>query len=161
LKQFENFTIGKASMIMDDIINGEADKEDAQQLLNYIAYLKKNNLPIPKMLDDFYKERLEQFFLQNKSYAQSIGLKKSRGRPNDKHNLILEISWVIETILNGDNKTNSIKLAAKKFHKSTSAIEEVFDKYKDEALLVVRLKRATLDNGLTQFDLEKLKKYFM
>ena len=160
MNEFEDFTIGKVSMIMDDIINGEADKEDTQNLLNYIAHLKKNNLPIPKMLNDFLKEAYEQFLLQKKSYAQSIGLKKNRGRPNDKHNLILLISWVIETILNGNNKTNSIKLAAEKFHKSTSAIEEVFDKYKDEALLVVRLKRATLDNGLTQFDLENLKKYF-
>ena len=80
MNEFEDFTIGKVSMIMDDIINGEADKEDAKQLLNYVAYLKKNNLPIPKMLDDFFKERYEQVLLQNKSYAQSIGLKKSRGR---------------------------------------------------------------------------------
>ena len=160
MNEFEDFTVGKVSMIMDDIMNGEADKEDAQQLLNYVAHLKKNNLPRPKMLDDFFKESHEQFLLQNKSHAQAVGLKKNRGRPNDKHNLILLISWVIETILNGKNKTNSIKLAAEKFHKSTSAIEEVFDKYKDEALLVVRLKRATLDNGLTQFDQENLKKYF-
>ena len=160
MNEFEDFTIGKVSLIMDDIINGEADKNDAQKLFNYIAHLKKNNLPIPKMLNDFLKESYEQFLLQKKSYAQTIGLKKNRGRPNDKHNLILVISWVIETILNGENKTNSIKLAAKKFHKSTSAIEEVFDKYKNEALLVVRLKRVTLDNGLTQFDLENLKKYF-
>ena len=99
MNEFENFTIGKISMIMDDILNGEADKEDAKQLLNYVAYLKKNNLPIPKMLDDFFKERYEQVLLQNKSYAQSIGLKKSRGRPNAKHELILLVADVWFTYL--------------------------------------------------------------
>ena len=160
MNEFADFTIGKVSMIMDDIINGEADKEDAQQLLNYIAYLKKNNLPIPKMLDDFFKERYEQVLLQNKSYAQSIGLKKSRGRPNAKHELILLVADVLENILEYKLKEEAIRVTSKKFHKAPSSIKEIFDKYKHEALHVVKLKIVLNGFSLEAFDFSLLDKYF-
>ena len=160
MNEFENFTIGKISMIMDDILNGEADKEDAKQLLNYVAYLKKNNLPIPKMLDDFFKERYEQVLLQNKSYAQSIGLKKSRGRPNAKHELILLVADVLENILEYKLKEEAIRVTSKKFHKAPSSIKEIFDKYKHEALHVVKLKIVLNGFSLEAFDFSLLDKYF-
>jgi hypothetical protein len=160
MNEFEDFTIGKVSMIMDDIMNGEADKEDAQQLLNYIAYLKKNNLPIPKMLDDFYKESHEQFLLQNKSYAQSIGLKKSRGRPNAKHELILLVADVLENILEYKLKEEAIRITSRKFYKAPSSIKEIFDKYKHDALHVVKLKIVLNGFSLEVFDFSLLDKYF-
>jgi hypothetical protein len=160
MNQFEDFTIGKVSMIMDDILNGEADKEDAKQLLNYVAYQKKNNLPIPKMLDDFLKESHEQFLLQKKSYAQSIGLKKSRGRPNAKHELILLVADVLENILEYKLKEEAIRMTSKKFHKAPSSIKEIFDKYKHDALHVVKLKIVLNGFSLEAFDFSLLDKYF-
>lgn len=160
MNEFEDFTIGKISMIMDDIINGEADKEDAQQLLTYVAHLKKNNLPVPKMLDDFFKESYEQVLLQNKSYAQAVGLKKRRGRPNAKYELILLVADVLENILEYKLKEEAIRVTSEKFHKVPSSIKEIFDKYKHEALHVVKLKIILNGFSLEAFDFSLLDKYF-
>ena len=160
MNEFEDFTIGKVSMIMDDILNGEAVNEDAKQLLNYVAYLKKNNLPIPKMLDTFYTERNEQFLLQNKSHAQAVGLKKGRGRPNAKHELTLLVADVLENILQHNLKEEAIRITSRKFYKAPSSIKEIFDKYKHDALHVVKLKIVLNGFSLEAFDFSLLDKYF-
>lgn len=160
MNQFDDFTIGKVSMIMDDIINGEADKEDAKELLNYIAYLKKNNLPIPKLLNDFCNKSFDEVLLQEKSYAQAVGLKKRRGRPNAKHELILLVVDVLENILERNLKEEAIRITSRKFHKAPSSIKEIFDKYKHDALHVVKLKIVLNGFSLEAFDFYLLDKYF-
>jgi hypothetical protein len=160
MNQFDDFTIGKVTMIMDDIINGEADKEDAKELLNYVAHLKKNNLPIPKLLNDFCNKSFDEVLLQEKSYAQAVGLKKRRGRPNAKHELILLVADVLENILQHKLKEEAIRITSRKFYKAPSSIKEIFDKYKHDALHVVKLKIVLNGFSLEAFDFSLLDKYF-
>ena len=42
MNQFEDLTFGKISMIIDDIVNGEADSKEAKYLYEYFIFLNKS-----------------------------------------------------------------------------------------------------------------------
>jgi hypothetical protein len=51
-------------------------------------------------------------------------------------------------------------MTSKKFHKAPSSIKEIFDKYKHDALHVVKLKIVLNGFSLEAFDFSLLDKYF-
>jgi hypothetical protein len=159
MNEFEDLTIGKISMIIDDIVNGEANSKEAKYLFDYVIFLNKNNMPIPNELNKFYEDAKKEIFYGKKSIAQAFGFKKKRGRVRDKERIIPCVVDVMENILQGFTKEDAIRLSIEKFPKVPSSIKENFDNYKEEAIHILKIKIILDGNKLHSYNFSLLDKY--
>ena len=159
MNQFEDLTFGKISMIIDDIVNGEADSKEAKYLYEYFIFLNKNNMSAPKELIEFYENAKKEIFCGKKSIAQAFGFKKKRGRAREKERIIPCVVDVMENILQGFLKEDAIRLSIEKFPKVPSSIKENFDNYKEDAIHILKLKIILDGDKLDSYNFSLLDKY--
>ena len=157
---FLDFDEEKISAIIEDIYEKRANPKNAERLLSFIAYLKKNKLKIPPKLQTFIEGAIEDVLTQTKSFEVAFGLKKKIGRPDSREELMKVIATSLNYIMGGKSKTAALKMAAKAYSKSYSSLHLVFDKYKLDALTYLKLKHLKNKDPLTDDDIDPLRKYF-
>lgn len=158
--KFADFDEEKILAIIEDIYEKRANPKNALRLLDYIAYLKNNNLKIHPKLNSFISGAVEDVLTQKKSFDIAFGLKKKIGRPDSREELTKVIATSLNYIMGGKSKTAALKMAAKAYGKSYSSLHFVFDKYKLDALTYLKLKHLKNKDPLTDADIYPLRKYF-
>lgn len=156
MNEFEDLTIGKISMIIDDILKGKAEPKEAKYLFNYFVFLNRNNKPIPKELTELYEKATIEMFTGKKSRDQAFGIKKKRGRPNSESELSCVVASVLELMIEGYDKKEAINLVAPHANKHPQSIVDIFEKYKCQAAVVLRMDRCLEGEALTLENLEVL-----
>ncbi|MGD8617301.1 MAG: hypothetical protein PVI91_16825 [Gammaproteobacteria bacterium] len=144
-----------------EIREGDAEPEQARQLLGHFCDLVESRQLVPPELLTYMKDAMRAYLAGEKTLESALGLARKRGRPKaDQQTRIQMAAEVLRCRLGGMSHQDSLSEVAKNFNKAESVIGEAWADWAQDGLFLLRIERSLDQYPWTPEEVEKLTDIF-
>lgn len=138
----ENLTPRAIVQIAWDVIDGKADKADAENLLALFCDCVDNRQPVPRDLAVHLRDSFRRYLAGEKTIGAALGLAKKKGRPKADQELPIKMATeVLRLRMRKTIHEGALANVAGKFECGVTAVSDAWRKHSQDAIISIRLER--------------------
>ena len=125
-----------------DVIDGTAEKADAEALLALFCDCVDNRQPVPRDLAVHLRDSFRRYLAGEKTIDAALGLVKKKGRPTSDQELPIKMAReVLRLRMKEISHIVALDLVAGQFDCGVTAVSDAWRKHQQDAIISIRLER--------------------
>jgi uncharacterized caspase-like protein len=142
-----------------DVIDGTAEKQDAETLLALFCDCVDCQQPVPRELAVHLRDSFRRYLAGEQSIGAALGLVKKKGRPAaDEDAQTLMATEVLRQRFLGTPHQDALYSVAEEFKCAESTVGEAWKKHRLDAWMVFRMERNLEESPWSEDELGRLVK---
>ena len=135
-------TPGEIKDLIDSIYHGNANPNDAKELLQIFCDCLDKSEPVPNDILIFLKHAFTAVLTEEKTLDKALGLKRKRGTPKrDEEKDTLVALQFLKLKNAGETYLSSTISLAEKLNISEGHVKKCWNRYRDDAMLLLRIEQ--------------------
>lgn len=137
-----DLTPGAIIQIAWDVIEGTAEKSNAEALLALFCDCVDNRQPVPRDLAVHLRDSFRRYLADEKTIGAALGLAKKKGRPMADQELPIKMATeVLRLRMKKVSHEGALANVSGKFRCGVTAVSDAWRKHQQDAIISIRLER--------------------